>query len=248
MTRARHVPGPRTAVKRDMPLDTLPDLHQWALSIARQCAWLVLLLLIFLPLERLFAVRRRKFFQKGLAQDIGYFFISGLVPPLLLAVPLSLVTLAAYQTVPWRIQATVAAWPLWLRIVAGFAVGEVGFYWGHRWMHEIPFLWRFHSIHHSAEHVYFLTSARASARQRLHPAVRHDPCLHSRRRQPVDGRLRRGTDRHRCDVVGFFIHANVRWRLGPLERLIATPAFHHWHHARSALRTATTLRCCPSWT
>lgn len=35
---------------------------------------------------------------------------------------------------------------------------------------------------------------------------------------------------------GFFIHANVRWRLGPLERLIATPAFHHWHHARSALR------------
>ncbi len=29
---------------------------------------------------------------------------------------------------------------------------------------------------------------------------------------------------------GFFIHANVRWRLGPLEWLISTPAFHHWHH------------------
>jgi sterol desaturase/sphingolipid hydroxylase (fatty acid hydroxylase superfamily) len=29
---------------------------------------------------------------------------------------------------------------------------------------------------------------------------------------------------------GFFIHSNVRWRLGPLEWLIATPAFHHWHH------------------
>ena len=29
---------------------------------------------------------------------------------------------------------------------------------------------------------------------------------------------------------GFFIHANLRWRLGPLEWLIATPGFHHWHH------------------
>jgi sterol desaturase/sphingolipid hydroxylase (fatty acid hydroxylase superfamily) len=29
---------------------------------------------------------------------------------------------------------------------------------------------------------------------------------------------------------GFFIHANVRWRFGPLEWLVSTPAFHHWHH------------------
>ncbi|WP_339360815.1 sterol desaturase family protein [Iodobacter fluviatilis] len=29
-------------------------------------------------------------------------------------------------------------------------------------------------------------------------------------------------------------HANVRWRFGPLEWLIATPAFHHWHHANEA--------------
>ena len=34
-------------------------------------------------------------------------------------------------------------------------------------------------------------------------------------------------------VWGFFIHANLRWRFGPLEHLIATPAFHHWHHTRS---------------
>jgi len=32
---------------------------------------------------------------------------------------------------------------------------------------------------------------------------------------------------------GFFIHANLRWRLGPLEWLVATPAFHHWHHSRN---------------
>jgi sterol desaturase/sphingolipid hydroxylase (fatty acid hydroxylase superfamily) len=31
---------------------------------------------------------------------------------------------------------------------------------------------------------------------------------------------------------GFFIHSNIRVRLGPLEWLLSTPAFHHWHHTR----------------
>jgi sterol desaturase/sphingolipid hydroxylase (fatty acid hydroxylase superfamily) len=30
------------------------------------------------------------------------------------------------------------------------------------------------------------------------------------------------------------IHANVRFRLRPLEWLVVTPRFHHWHHAREA--------------
>jgi sterol desaturase/sphingolipid hydroxylase (fatty acid hydroxylase superfamily) len=34
-------------------------------------------------------------------------------------------------------------------------------------------------------------------------------------------------------IWGFFIHANLRWRFGPLEWLVSTPAFHHWHHTRS---------------
>jgi hypothetical protein len=32
-------------------------------------------------------------------------------------------------------------------------------------------------------------------------------------------------------IWGFFIHANVNWRLGFMERLISSPAFHHWHHS-----------------
>jgi len=35
-------------------------------------------------------------------------------------------------------------------------------------------------------------------------------------------------------VWGFFIHANLSWRLGPLEWLVTTPAFHHWHHTLDA--------------
>lgn len=41
-------------------------------------------------------------------------------------------------------------------------------------------------------------------------------------------------------VVSFhavFIHANVRWRFGWLDRVVATPRGHHWHHARSPIDT-----------
>src|SRR5262249_5084875 len=30
----------------------------------------------------------------------------------------------------------------------------------------------------------------------------------------------------------YFLHANLKWRLGIAEQLIASPAFHHWHHTR----------------
>jgi len=117
-------------------LPNLKDLLPFLMNIVRQCAWLVLLSLIFVPLERLFAVHPQKFFRKALVQDVGYFFISGLVPSLLLAFPLSLAAVGAHALVPYRMQAAVAAWPLWQRILAGLVVGEIGFYWGHRWTHE----------------------------------------------------------------------------------------------------------------
>ncbi len=202
-------------------------------SVARLSAWLLLLAVIFLPLERLFALHPQKFFRKALAQDLGYYFISGLVPGLLLAVPLSLVALGAHAIVPYRVQAAVAAWPLWQRVLAGLVVGEIGFYWGHRWTHEIPFLWRFHSIHHSAEHVYFLISARAhpidSVFTRLCGLIPVYVLGIATPLTPAGGAVSALLVLV-ITIWGFLIHANVRWRLGPLEWVIATPAFHHWHH------------------
>ncbi|MGH7043352.1 MAG: sterol desaturase family protein [Acetobacteraceae bacterium] len=208
-------------------------LMAFLLNVVRLCAWLALLALVFLPLERLFALHPRKFFCKTLAQDLGYYFVNGLVPSLLLTLPLSLVAFGAHALVPFRVQATVAAWPLWQRILAGLVVSEIGFYWGHRWTHQIPFLWRFHSIHHSAEQIYFLISARAHPLDNvfvrlcgLIPAYIlgvASPLTPTGSIVPVLIVLV-------ATMWGFFIHSNVRLRLGALEWLIATPAFHHWHH------------------
>lgn len=195
--------------------------------------WLLVLALIFVPLERLFALHPQKFFRRALIQDVGYYFISGLIPGLLLTLPLSVVAFVAHALVPHGFQAAVAAWPLWQRVIAGLAVGEVGFYWGHRWTHEIPYLWRYHSVHHSAEHVYFLTSARAHPIDNMFvrlcgmiPAYIlgvASPLTPTGSLVPVLIVLI-------ATMWGFFIHSNLRWRLGPFEWLIATPAFHHWHH------------------
>lgn len=203
------------------------------LGIARNCAWLALLVVIFVPLERLFARRPSKTLHKGVAADLGFFFISGLVPTLLLAVPLSLIAWGAHEVLPYRVQAFAAGLPFWARAAASLVVGEIGAYWGHRWTHEIPLLWRFHSVHHSPEHVYFLTSSHAHPIDNVFVRLcGFAPLYFLGLASPVSvsGNLIPTLIVIGTTIWGFFIHSNLRLRLGPLEWLISTPAFHHWHH------------------
>ncbi len=207
-----------------------------AMTAARAAAWLLVIMLVFVPLETLFAVRPRKFFRKALLQDFGYYFIASLIPGLLIATPLALAAVAGHALVPWHVQTAIAAWPLWLRVAAGVLIGEFGFYWGHRLTHAVPVLWRFHAIHHSAEHVYFLTSARGhpldNAFTRLCGLV---PIAALGIASPLtpQGGMTAALIVLVMTMWGFFIHSNFRVRLGPLEWLVSTPAFHHWHHTKS---------------
>jgi sterol desaturase/sphingolipid hydroxylase (fatty acid hydroxylase superfamily) len=213
-----------------------PSVRHFLVDMLRLSIRFFLLAIIFIPLERIFAERKQKLFRRGLVTDIGYYILNSLLPQSLLVVPLAALAWAMHAMVPHVVLDTAAQLPLWARAVAALAVGEVGYYWGHRWEHEIPFLWRFHSIHHNAEEMDWLVSSHAHPLDivfsRFCGLV---PVYALGLAGPVAGR--------EIDPVplmilllgllwGFFIHANINWRFGWLSFLVTTPAFHHWHHTR----------------
>ena len=207
------------------------------LSIFRLAVWLAILVVIFVPLERFFAVHAHQTPRKGIGLDLCYYFISSLLPAALLSIPVALLTWSVRRIVPGSVFAFTAALPFWARVVSGLVAGEIGYYWGHRWSHECPFLWRFHAIHHSAEEVDFLVNTRAHPLDMVFSrfcgiapmvilGLAGPSSASGGSALPVVVILI-GT------LWGFFIHANLRWRFGLLEWLVSTPKFHHWHHTKT---------------
>ena len=226
-------------VKRGAPVMAeylTQHVHSFLIDVFRLCLWLVILTVIFVPLERLFAQKREKILRKDIGADLAYYFVNSLLPAVLMSVPLGLAAWAVHRLVPAGFLATVGGQPFWTRMIAALVVAETGYYWGHRMMHQVPALWRFHSVHHSATHIDFLVNTRAHPIDMvfgrlcgtipLYVVGLAVPAGAAAGTLPVLITLA-GT------VWGFFIHANVNWRLGPLEWLITSPAFHHWHHTLS---------------
>ena len=204
-------------------------------EILRLSIWLVLLCAIFVPLERLAGIKRQAFFRPQFLADLGYYALNAILIGMLLGAPLVLLGAAVHQLIPSAVLDTVAAWPGWVRFAVALLVGEICFYWAHRLTHKIPFLWRFHSIHHSAENIDFLTNTRA------HPVDMVFTRMCGFIPVIALGLTGDSTTVTALFVIlgtlwGFFIHANVRWRFGFLEHIIATPFFHRWHHTNDDRR------------
>jgi len=189
---------------------------------------LLLLVVIFVPLERAFArLPEQPVFRRGWRTDLAYFFVSHLLVQLVALATVAPATLL-FRWAAWPVlQAAVAGQPLALQVVEAALVADLASYAVHRAFHAVPWLWRFHAIHHSSEAMDWLAGSR----------------LHL-----VDVVATRAIAFVPLFVLGFapaalagylvwvaaqatWIHANLRWRTGWLDHALATPRFHHWHHA-----------------
>ena len=119
------------------------------------------LVLVFRPLEWAFPANKdQRFFRPEWWTDLCFFLGQYLLWGGLVLALLSHYRSALQSLVPETIQATLGSQPWWLQAVEVVILSDFLIYWGHRLQHKVGILWRFHSIHHSAEHLDWLAAHR----------------------------------------------------------------------------------------
>lgn len=194
--------------------------------------WFILDLLgstiIFAALEKLFPLYRGQLlFRKEWQTDMMHFAFNHFIVGLALLT----VNFAIHRLFGWMVNDSVhdavQAIPFIPQLLLCILVADLVQYWFHRSYHEVPFLWRFHAVHHSAKTMDWL----AGSRQHMLELI----CT---RVGVLGGLYVLGFEKNVMDayiiIVGFqavFNHANVHLPWGPLKYVFVTPDFHHWHHS-----------------
>jgi sterol desaturase/sphingolipid hydroxylase (fatty acid hydroxylase superfamily) len=103
-------------------------------------------------------------------------------------------------------------------------------YWVHRAFHRIPWLWRFHAVHHSARSMDWMAGARMHFLEIL--ALRCTTVIP----MFILGFNPAAINTYIFVVYLYstFVHANLSWRFPVVEKMLVTPRFHHWHHGIEA--------------
>jgi sterol desaturase/sphingolipid hydroxylase (fatty acid hydroxylase superfamily) len=186
------------------------------------------LVVLFWPLENLFAAKQQRFFRPEWWIDLCFFLGQYLLWGGLVFYALDAFRDGLQGLAPASWRASVQAQPWWAQAMAVVLMSDFVIYWGHRLQHRVPFLWRFHCIHHSAEHLDWLAAHREHPLDTIYTMtlINLPPFLLGFPLETLAGFLAfRG-------LWAVYIHSNVRLPLGPLRALIGAPELHHWHHDR----------------
>ena len=185
-----------------------------------------LMALIYVPLERLWPrYPKQGTFRNEWTLDVVYFMSTHLpIQILSFLVLLPAMQATKYLAVP-ALQHLIARIPWLLQFFLAVVVADVAEYFIHLALHKVPFLWRFHAIHHSSKALDWIAGSRSHF---------------------VDDTLVRGFILVPL-MLGFsqsiilayliFVTLHATWthcNFGPnakwLEKFLVMPRYHHWHH------------------
>jgi sterol desaturase/sphingolipid hydroxylase (fatty acid hydroxylase superfamily) len=118
-------------------------------------------------------------------------------------------------------------WSILAQLALACVVVEAFDYWPHRMLHELPWLWRFHAIHHNPKRVYWLNATRAHPMEIAFRGIVNVIPL---------ALLGAGADVIALiavtnAVLGMYQHANIDFELGPLTWIFSVGEMHRWHHS-----------------
>ncbi|NNE43875.1 MAG: sterol desaturase family protein [Gemmatimonadetes bacterium] len=195
--------------------------------------WLVACSLFCLLLERIRPWRKdQKVLRKGWLQDLFWLVFNGHYLGILMAVGTGkLIALlngwlhAQGWPTPDSL-AVMAGWPLAAQFVVFFVLKDFVEWNIHRTLHNVPFLWEFHKLHHSIEELDWIGNFRFHWGEIIvYKTVSYLPLVV----MGVDPRVMLV-----IAVIGTLMqdlnHANVRIDWGPLRYLLNSSRMHVWHH------------------
>ena len=188
---------------------------------------LIFLGAIFIPIERILKKVDQPILRYEWREDLLYFFVSTFFVQVLTYLSL-FPSMEALAKTSWAagFRQSIASQPVLLQFFEIMFLTDMAQYWFHRFFHQFPWLWKFHSVHHSVQAMDWLAGSRMHV---------------------VEVILLRGFTVIPMYVLGFgetalyayiffvymtsvFIHSNLRVPFGVLQYVFVTPRFHHWHH------------------
>lgn len=186
-------------------------------------------MLIFIPIERAFALKKdQPILRKDWRTDLAYFVVSHL----LIQYVFLFVNYFSFEAFAWAMipgfQDRIRAIPIPLQFLLATLLADLSQYITHRLHHQVGFLWKFHSIHHSSHSMDWLAGSRTHLVEVFFTRALVMLPLY------LCGFSESALNAYviLVGVQAVAIHANVNWDVGILRYVIATPQFHHWHHSK----------------
>src|SRR5690606_41604402 len=91
---------------------------------------------------------------------LGYFFLGHVLLQFVLILVTAWTTPLADLAASPGLQAAVRSLPIWLQFLLAVFCADLAQALLHRAYHNLPFLWRFHAVHHSSRHMDWLAGSR----------------------------------------------------------------------------------------